>query len=100
MPLSSFLGLVIFAAPSVLYPHYETLERTWGMTPLEDQAWAVGIMWAGGDLVFVVALILAVAVWLRHEEREGLREDARLARQRVARERGVVQPGSPGTGTS
>jgi putative membrane protein len=87
MPLSSFLGLVIFSAPTVLYRHYETLERTWGMTPLEDQAWAGGIMWAGGDLAFVLALILAVAVWLRHEEREGLREDARLARQRAALER-------------
>lgn len=87
MPLSSFLGLVIFSSPTVLYPHYETLERTWGMSALEDQAWAGGIMWAGGDLVFVIALILAVAVWLRHEEREGLREDARLARQRVATER-------------
>jgi putative membrane protein len=87
MPLSSFLGLVIFSSPTVLYAHYETLGRAWGMSPLEDQAWAGGIMWAGGDLVFVIALILAVAVWLRHEEREGLREDARLARRRVAAER-------------
>jgi len=81
MPLSSFLGLVIFSATTILYPHYATLERDWGMSPLEDQAWAGGIMWAGGDLAFVVALLLAFAVWLRHEEREGRREDARLARQ-------------------
>lgn len=87
MPLSSFLGLVIFSAPTVLYPHYEGLQRTWGMSPLADQAWAGGIMWAGGDLAFVVALILAVAAWLRHEDREGLREDARLARERAALER-------------
>jgi putative copper resistance protein D len=80
MPLSSFLGLVIFSAQSVLYPHYATLERAWGPTPLEDQAWAGGIMWAGGDVAFVVALVLVVAAWLRHEEQEGRREDARLAR--------------------
>ena len=43
-------------------------------------------MWAGGDLAFVVALLLTVAAWLRHEERENLREDARLARHRAARE--------------
>ena len=92
MPLSSFLGLVIFSAETVLYEHYQTLERTWGMSPLEDQQWAGGIMWAGGDAVFVVALLLAVAAWLRHEERENLREDARLARLKAARERTATEP--------
>ena len=38
--------------------------------------WAGGIMWAGGDLVFLIALLLAVWVWLRAEEREGVRLDA------------------------
>lgn len=83
MPLSSLLGLVIFSARIPLYEHYLGLERTWGMTPLEDQQWAGGIMWAGGDLGFVIALVAAVVVWLRHEEREGEREDARLARRRA-----------------
>lgn len=84
MPLSSFLGMVIFSAQTVLYPHYATLERDWGMTPLEDQALAGGIMWVGGDAAFVVALVVVVAAWLRHEEREGRREDARLERAALA----------------
>ena len=92
MPLSSFLGLVIFSARNVLYEHYLTLERHWGWTPLEDQAWAGGIMWAGGDAAFVLALVLTVAAWLRHEEREGRREDARLARQRADSARGEPAP--------
>jgi putative copper resistance protein D len=87
MPLSSFLGLVIFSSRTVLYPHYATLERSWGISPIEDQAWAGGIMWAFGDLVFVVAIVAAVAVWLRHEEAEGHRVDARLERQALAAER-------------
>ncbi len=81
MPQSSFLGLAIFSAPDVLYPHYATLERSWGPSPLLDQQWAGGIMWAGGDLAFLIALILAVAVWLRAEEAEGRRVDARLDRE-------------------
>jgi putative copper resistance protein D len=85
MPFSSFLGMVIFSAQSVLYPHYATLEREWGMAPIEDQAVAGGIMWAGGDVAFVVALVVVVAAWLRHEERENRREDARLARQLAGR---------------
>jgi cytochrome c oxidase assembly factor CtaG len=80
MPLSSFLGLVIYSAQTPLYPSYLALRRDWGPTPMEDQALAGGIMWAGGDLVFVIALIAVVAAWLRHEERENHREDARLAR--------------------
>ena len=84
MPLSSLLGLVIFSARTPLYEHYQTLERSWGMTVIEDQQWAGGIMWAGGDLGFVIALVAAVIIWLRHEEAEGLREDARIARRRAA----------------
>ncbi len=32
MPFSSFLGLAIFSATSVLYQHYATLQRSWGQT--------------------------------------------------------------------
>ena len=84
MPLSSLLGLVIFSARQPLYPHYADLVRDWGPTVMEDQALAGGIMWAGGDGAFVLALVLTVAAWLRHEERENKREDARLARARAA----------------
>jgi putative copper resistance protein D len=81
MPQSSFLGLAIFSAPDVLYGHYATLIRTWGPTPLADQQWAGGIMWAGGDAVFLVALLIALWVWLRAEEAEGRRADAKLDRE-------------------
>ena len=74
-----------------MYQHYQTLERDWGWSVIEDQNWAGGIMWAGGDAVFVLALLLTVAAWLRHEERENLREDARLARERAAREKATAQ---------
>jgi cytochrome c oxidase assembly factor CtaG len=81
MPFSSFLGLAIFSATSVLYAHYATLPRTWGQTPLDDQSWAGGIMWAGGDLVFLIAMVLAVIAWLRSEEVEERRVDALLDHQ-------------------
>lgn len=84
MPQSSFLGLALFSAPTVLYNHYATLGRTWGPTPLEDQQLAGGIMWAGGDLLFLVALLFAVRAWLRAEEIRGRQVDARLDRERAA----------------
>jgi putative copper resistance protein D len=81
MPFSSFLGLAIFSATAVLYPHYATLTRDWGQSPLEDQQWAGGIMWAAGDLVFFLAVVIAVGAWLRAEEAEGRRIDSILDRQ-------------------
>lgn len=86
MPLSSLLGLVIFSARTPLYEHYATLPRDWDPTPMADQALAGGIMWVGGDAAFVAALVVTVAAWLRHEERESKREDARLARSRTLQE--------------
>ncbi len=81
MPLSSFLGLAIYSANNVLYPHYVALARTWGMPPLLDQQWAGGIMWAGGDGMFLLALVLALLNWLKAEEVEGRRIDAQLDRE-------------------
>jgi putative membrane protein len=85
MPWSSFLGLAIFSAPEPLYAHYATLVRSWGPTPLADQQLAGGIMWVGGDAAFLVAMLLAVWVWLRAEEAEGRRADARLDREAAGR---------------
>jgi len=86
MPQNSFLGLAIFAAPGVLFSHYATLTRAWGPTPLEDQQLAGGIMWAAGDMLFLVPLLLLTAAWLRAEEEKGRLHDERLDRERSARE--------------
>ena len=81
-PQNTFLGLAIFSAPRPLYPHYATLERAWGPDALADQQLAGGLMWAGGDLLFFVPLILLVAAWLRSEEERGRSIDRRLDQQR------------------
>ncbi|HEY7598851.1 MAG TPA: cytochrome c oxidase assembly protein [Candidatus Limnocylindrales bacterium] len=105
MPQSAFLGLAILSAPQVIYPHYATLVRTWGPTPLEDQQLAGAIMWVGGDMIFLLALILAVWVWLRAEEEEGRRADARLDREAAqalaagqALSAGQAAPAAPAAG--
>ena len=85
LPQNSFLGLAIFSAPAVLYPHYASLQRAWGPTPLEDQQLAGGIMWAAGDLLFLVPLLFLVVAWFRAEEEKGRLHDERLDRERAAR---------------
>ena len=69
MPQNSFLGVAIMWAPSVLYPHYERLQRPWGPTPLEDQQLAGAIMWLVGDGLFLLAVFVVLAAWMRAEER-------------------------------
>lgn len=87
MPQNTFLGLAIMSAPAPLYRHYASTERAWGPGPLADQQLAGGLMWVGGDVIFIAALVLAVAVWMRAEEAKGLRDDERRDRERARRDR-------------
>jgi len=101
MMQNTFLAVVILFASGVLYPHYETVVRAWGPTPLDDQRLAAGIMWFVGDLIFLSAIMAIVAGWLRTDARDSARTDRyaavemaeirvreqRLA-ERLARERG------------
>jgi putative copper resistance protein D len=77
MPQNSFLGVAIMNASDVLYPHYATLARDWGPTPLVDQQAAGTLMWAWGDLTFLLAMLLVVVAWLRQDERRNARDEAR-----------------------
>jgi len=83
MPQNSFLGIALMSAPTALYPHYLTNVRDWGPTPAVDQSIGGMLMWAGGDVVFLLAMGFVVAAWVRHEDRRtaraDAREDARLA---------------------
>ncbi|HVM35269.1 MAG TPA: cytochrome c oxidase assembly protein [Actinomycetota bacterium] len=78
LPQQSFLGLALWSTSRVIYPHYATLERSWGQSPLDDQRAGALIMWIGGDLVFVAALVAVAIAWMRHDEREAARIDRRL----------------------
>ena len=77
MPQNTFLAVAILNVSQPLYPHYATLVRSWGPSPLNDQQIAAGIMWLFGDLGFLVAILGLVAAWLRYEERETGRADRR-----------------------
>jgi putative copper resistance protein D len=90
MPQNTFLALAITMSSVPLYQHYVTTARTWGPTALEDQQIAGGIMWLGGDLVFLTMVILLVVAWMRDDERRSAGEDRRLEPERAAiREREV-----------
>jgi cytochrome c oxidase assembly factor CtaG len=84
MPQNTFLAVAVLGAGAPLYQHYATLVRSWGPTPLEDQQTAGGIMWLVGDLIFLGAILLLVAGWMRAEERKTAQSDRRADAAMIA----------------
>lgn len=80
MPQMAFLGLAIYMSDRVLYTAYVIPSALHGTTALADQHLAGALMWASGMLFMVPAMALVLIDWLRAEEREGIRIDARLDR--------------------
>jgi putative membrane protein len=85
LPQSSFLGVALYSAGEPLYEHYVTNVRGWGPTPLDDQRLGGVIMWVVGDMIFLAAMVVLVAAWMRHEDRRTKRLDAQLAQERLRR---------------
>jgi cytochrome c oxidase assembly factor CtaG len=83
MTQNTFLAVVLLNAQTVLYPHYATVVRLWGPSPLADQQLAAGIMWVAGDLIFLSAIMLLLVGWSRAEARDAPRAD-RLAAAELA----------------
>jgi putative copper resistance protein D len=77
MTQNTFLAVVILNASAVLYPHYASLGRPWGIDALDDQHLAAGIMWIAGDAIFLTAILAVVAGWMRAEARNEVRADRR-----------------------
>jgi putative copper resistance protein D len=79
MPFNTAVGLAIYFAPGILYPHYASLGRIWGINQLVDQQIAGIVMWGLGDVILLGALVLAVEGWLRADERRSRRTRERAA---------------------
>jgi putative membrane protein len=81
MTQNTFLAVVILNTTTVLYAHYATLVRPWGLSALEDQRLAAGIMWILGDAVFLTAILAVVVGWMRSETGNEAREDRRAGQE-------------------
>jgi putative copper resistance protein D len=84
MTQNTFLSVVILNAQTVLYPHYATVQRAWGPSPLEDQGMAAALMWVAGDLLFLAAIFAILTGWSRAEDRGSARDERRAAAELAA----------------
>jgi putative copper resistance protein D len=101
MPQNTFLAVILLSATTPLYPHYATLDRPWLGSALDDQRLAAGIMWLGGDFLFIAAVAAIVWGWMRAEEAGTVRADRRADAERAAiraREVALAERRSEGAG--
>jgi putative membrane protein len=66
----SFLGLAFTFITRPFYPYYVETPRLWGLSPSEDQNLGGVIMNAEQAIVFLSALVFAIAALLDRQERE------------------------------
>jgi cytochrome c oxidase assembly factor CtaG len=77
MPVTAVLGLAMYSADRLLYPAYGVASASIGVSALADQHLAGAIMWEGGMLLMLPALTFVLLDWMRRDEREAARADAR-----------------------
>ena len=85
IPVNTFVALAIYSSQIVLYGYYSQVPRTWGPSPLTDQHWAGAIMWLAGDMMLMAAVIVVALGWMKHDEAEARRIDARLDAEEARR---------------
>ena len=68
---SGVLGAAFAFARQPIYATYASAPRLWGLSPMDDQALAGGIMWIPGWAIYFVALSIVFALWMRREEQSG-----------------------------
>jgi putative membrane protein len=61
---SGALGAVLALARRPLYPIHASVAPSWGLTPLEDQQLAGGLMWVPPGIVYTVVIAALLAHWL------------------------------------
>lgn len=71
LPVQSLVGLAIFSSRHPLYPHYAMTAAVRGTPVLADQQAGGVIMWLGGGLPVVAAMLLIAAAWAAEDRRLG-----------------------------
>lgn len=99
MPFHAFLGVMIMGSTRLIAEDwYLAFGRTWGLSPLEDQTWAGGLMWATGDITMFAAMSTIFIQWIKDSNREAKRVDRALDRQDAMAAKRAVMAAAPAVG--
>lgn len=79
VPVDTFVGLTLNTETKEVFPALAAQHRTWGPSLVTDLHMGGVIMWVGGDVLMMLALIPVVVDWVGREERRATRFDRELA---------------------
>jgi cytochrome c oxidase assembly factor CtaG len=78
VPVDTFTGLALVNTTHEIFPAYFDVRRSWGPSLVSDLHIGGAIMWVGGDMLMVLAMIPVVVQWLRYDAERTRRLDAEL----------------------
>ena len=67
-----------------MFPAYTDMGRTWGGSLISDLHTGGSLMWIGGDLLMMSAMIPIAVIWMRDEEQKAREIDAELDAEAAA----------------
>lgn len=95
LPVQSLVGLAIFSARHVLYPHYAVTAAVRGTSALADQQTGGVVMWLGGGLPVIAAMLFVAAAWAAEDRRLGDHLDRAARSSRTSPTSASVTPAAP-----
>lgn len=99
MPFHAFLGVTIMGSRTLIAEEwYLSFDRTWGFSPLQDQTWAGGLMWATGDITMFFAMFTIFIQWIQDSKREAKRVDRALDREDALAAKRAAMAAAPTVG--
>lgn len=85
MTHKGLFGGMFLSMTSVFHTDLARRAPAWAPDPLLDQRLAILILWIGGNLIFLTALVGLIVGWMRYEQRNQARVDWRLRREAEAK---------------
>ncbi|MCO5187933.1 MAG: cytochrome c oxidase assembly protein [Anaerolineae bacterium] len=70
IPATMIAGVAIAFASTPIYTFYESVPRLWGISVMTDQQLGGAIMWIPGSMMFLLAGLILIGIWLSIEERK------------------------------
>jgi len=87
MTHKGLFGGMFLSMNTAMHAEFAARAPAWAPAAITDQRIAILILWIGGNLIFLVALVGLVLRWVAYEQRNQRRIDFRLKAQREAARR-------------
>jgi putative membrane protein len=95
LPVQSFVGLAIFSAGRPLYSHYAMAAAVRRISALADQQAAGVMMWLGGGLPVIAAMLGTAAAWAAEDRRRADQLDRLSRSSRINPTQAPAAPSAP-----